>query len=144
MYPLYNNSSIVQYCIINRYPGVSDSLSQFKKNKGSIDDPDNNYYRGITLLSCLGKLFTSTINTRLTEFIKCSGSLGEEHAGFRGYSTSDHIVVLSSLIELLSRRKRLYCAFVDYKKAFDLIDRASLWSKLLLNGIKFFEPFMIL
>ena len=32
------------------------------KNKGSIDDPEK--YRGITLLSCLGKLFTSAINLR--------------------------------------------------------------------------------
>jgi len=105
------------------------------KNKGSIDDPDN--YRGITLLSCLGKLFTSVINSRLVDFIECTGLLGEEQAGFReGYSTSDHIFVLSSIIELyLSRHKRLYCAFIDYKKAFDLVDRSSLWSKLLSNGI---------
>ena len=88
------------------------------KNKGSPDDPDN--YRGITLLSCLGKLFTNCVNTRLTEYIECTGAMGEEQAGFReGYSTTDHIFVLSSLIELyLSRKKRLYCAFIDYKKSF--------------------------
>lgn len=34
-----------------------------------------------------------------------------------------------------SRKKRLYCAFVDLKKAFDLIDRESLWLKLLAHGI---------
>ncbi|KAJ8049160.1 hypothetical protein HOLleu_01775 [Holothuria leucospilota] len=33
------------------------------KNKGSIYDPDN--YRGITLLSCMGKLFTACVNARL-------------------------------------------------------------------------------
>ncbi len=86
------------------------------KNKGSIDDPDN--YRGITLLSCLGKLFTNCINKRLTDYIESTGTLGEEQAGFReGYSTCDHIFVLNSLIELyLSRKKRMYCEFIDYKK----------------------------
>ena len=33
------------------------------KNKGSGNDPDN--YRGITLLSCLSKLFTSALNYRM-------------------------------------------------------------------------------
>ena len=38
------------------------------KNKGSANAPNN--YRGISSLSCLGKLFTSCINNRLTDFVK--------------------------------------------------------------------------
>ena len=105
------------------------------KNKGSPDDTDN--YRGITLLSCVAKLFTGCINRRLTDFIEGSGQLGEEQAGFReGYSTLEHAFVLQSLIGLyLHKKKRLYCLFVDYKKAFDLVDRSSLWMKLISHGI---------
>ena len=50
------------------------------KNKGSIDDPHN--YRGITLLSCLGKLFTSVIDARLTAYLESTWVLGDEQAGF--------------------------------------------------------------
>jgi len=106
------------------------------KKKGSIDDPDN--YRGITLLSCIGKLFTALINQRLSVFLEANNLLGEEQAGFReGYSTLDHIFILNGVIEMyLGKKMRIYAAFVDYKKAFDSIDRTSLWSKLLLYGIE--------
>uniref|UniRef100_A0ABM0MA50 RNA-directed DNA polymerase from mobile element jockey-like n=1 Tax=Saccoglossus kowalevskii TaxID=10224 RepID=A0ABM0MA50_SACKO len=105
------------------------------KNTGDTSDPSN--YRGITLLSCLGKFFTAVINDRLTSYLNCVGSLGEEQAGFRaGYSTLDHIFVLHSVIDLyLHNKKRVYCAFIDYKKAFDLIDSTSLWFKLISNHI---------
>ena len=105
------------------------------KKKGSVDDPDN--YRGITLLSCVGKLFTACINARLTVYVEGVGIMGEEQAGFReNYSTFDHIFTLHALVDFyLHRKKRIYCAFVDYKKAFDLLDRSSLWSKLISSGI---------
>ena len=105
------------------------------KNKGSPNDPDN--YRGITLLSCIGKLFTAAINLRLTNYVEQTGAIGDEQAGFRaGYSTVDHIFTLHAILDIyLHRKERLYCAFVDYKKAFDLVDRSSLWIKLISHGI---------
>ena len=106
------------------------------KNKGSRDDANN--YRGITLLSCLGKLFTSILNHRLTEFCEENLILQEIQAGFRkGYSTLDHVFVVKNLIDLYKLKKRkLFCCFVDYTKAFDTIWREALWHKLINYGIQ--------
>ena len=105
------------------------------KNKGATDNPDN--YRGIPLLSCVGKLFTALLNKRLTNYLDAIGGIGDEQAGFRnGYSTMDHIFTLYAIIEMyLSKGKRLYCAFIDYRKAFDMVNRTSLWKKMLSLGI---------
>ena len=105
------------------------------KGKGSKEDLDN--YRGITLLSCMGKHFTSLINKRLTDFLGGAGAIGPEQAGFRkGHSTTDHAFALHMLIELYKQKgKRIYAAFVDYRKAFDFVDRSALWTKLLKEGI---------
>ena len=106
------------------------------KNKGSINNVDN--YRGITLLSVIGKLFTSALNERLGKFLDNTGVRGEEQAGFRaGYSTLYQVFILHTLIGLyLHNKKRLYCCFIDYSKAFDLIDRVTLWRKLIDVGVK--------
>lgn len=69
------------------------------KNKGDPSNPDN--YRAITLLSCLGKLFTSILNTRLNFFANEFKIISENQTGFRkGYSTTDNIFVLHALIEI--------------------------------------------
>jgi exonuclease III len=106
------------------------------KNKGSKQDPNN--YRGITILSCLGKLFTSVINHRLEQFLKAAEYIGPEQAGFRkDFSTADHIFTLHGLIDMyLNHGKRLYCCFVDYQKAFDSVDRTELWRKVINSNIK--------
>ena len=118
-------------------------ISPIYKNKGEKSDPNN--YRGISIISCLGKLFTALINERLTKFADLNEIIGEEQAGFRsGYSTQDHIFTLHAIIETYlnqinpkqSGGKQLYCAFIDYQKAFDLVDRSCLWQKLLAYDIK--------
>lgn len=106
------------------------------KNKGDNQDPDN--YRAITLISCLGKLFTSVLNSRLNEFSNELSLISENQAGFRkGYSTTDNIFVLHTLISLyLSSGKKLYCTFIDFRKAFDTVWRTGLWTKLQRSGIR--------
>ena len=105
------------------------------KQKGSIDDPNN--YRGISLLSCFGKLFTSLINFRLNKFFYSCDTIGMEQAGFRaGHGVTDHIFTLSAIVDFfLYHKKRLYCVFIDYEKAFDLVNRSYLWQKLINAGV---------
>ena len=102
---------------------------------GDLHNPEN--YRPITILSCFGKLFTAVLNARLNRFVEDYEILEENQAGFRkGYATSDHIFVLHSLIEILkTRKKKLFCTFVDFSKAFDSVWRMGLWQKLLKNNI---------
>ncbi len=103
--------------------------------KGSTCDTNN--YRGITLVSCMAKLFTTIINKRLTDWCDENSVLTDAQFGFRkGRSTVDAIFVLSSLIEkTLNDKGRLYCAFVDLRKAFDCVNRNALWYKLYNSGI---------
>ena len=77
------------------------------------------------------------MNFRLATYAEKNDMIGEEQGGFReGYGTIGHAFVLGSLIEIYKQsHRRLYCAFIDYKKAFDLDDRSSLWTKMLKENV---------
>ena len=109
-------------------------LPVFKK--GNVNEVKN--YRGISLISNLGKLFTSVLNQRLLKWSQCNDVITDAQFGFRpGYGTVDAIFVLNSIIsQTLNNKKRLYCAFVDFQTAFDSINRCKLWYKLSKIGIK--------
>jgi len=82
--------------------------------KGSLNDVNN--FRGITLLSTLGKLFTKILNNRLTDWAEDYYVYVEAQAGFRSHmSTVDNIFVLHGLLTHgLNQDKQLYCAFIDF------------------------------
>lgn len=66
------------------------TIKPFYKNKDNTNDPKN--YRPITILSCLGKLFTAILNNRLNTYSESFLLLNENQCGFReGYSTLDCI-----------------------------------------------------
>ena len=104
--------------------------------KGDINQVEN--YRGITLLSTLGKLFSRILNTRLTEWAEQYHIYVESQTGFRkNTGTIDNIFVLHGVINhLLNENKKLYAAFIDYTKAFDYVVRENMWYKLLKYGIR--------
>ena len=89
-------------------------------------------YRGISLLSCLYKLYTSLLNQRLSLHCESNDYLVDEQNGFRSArSCQDHIYVLSSVIKnRKSNGEDTFCAFVDFKKAFDWVPRDLLLYKL--------------
>ena len=64
---------------------------------GSKMDPGN--YRGITLMSCLGKLFLSIINARLMVFVLENNILGCNQLGFvPGNRTSDAHIIINPIL----------------------------------------------
>jgi hypothetical protein len=104
--------------------------------KGDKENPDN--YRGISLLSILSKVFTGIINKRLNEWTEANEILNDVQAGFRkGRSTVDHIFTLNALIEKqFSKNMKFYVAFIDFKKAYDTVDRPILYAILFKAGIQ--------
>ena len=68
-------------------------VGSFQFIKTRVLDPNN--YRGISLINCICKIFTSLISIRITKHCDSVELLGNEQAGFRkNYSTCDHIFVL--------------------------------------------------
>ena len=113
----------------------SEAIIQPIHKKGDINSPNN--YRGISLLNVCGKLYSYILNKRLTFWIEEHKLLNEAQAGFRrNYSTIDHIFTLMSLVQKqFLNHGKLYCAFIDFKKAFDLVERQQLWSVLRKTGV---------
>ncbi len=97
-------------------------------------DPAN--YRGISLTSCLSKLFNSIINERLLSILQTK--LNKFQHGFTANRrTSDPILILRTLIDkyISPPKGKLYACFIDYEKAFDTVWRPGLFFKLQQLGV---------
>ncbi len=94
-------------------------------------------YRGINLLSCIYKCYSSVMNRRLLKYLEQNQLLCDEQNGFREKrSCLEHIFTLHSIIKnRKNESKDTFTAFIDYTKCFDLIDRNILYFKLIQYGI---------
>ena len=108
--------------------------------KGSVDSLDQ--CRGIALASNIGKIFARVMYMRLGRVVEREGFLGEIQNGFRpGRRVVDHVFTLSQVLEIARKRKRkVYMAFLDVRKAYDRVWRNALWAKM--EGLGFGGGFL--
>ena len=90
-------------------------VNLFKKR--DKEDPGN--YRGITLLSVVGKVFCKVLNNRLVQHFDKGGVLHGGQAGFRlKRSCVDNIYTLNELVQgRMKEGKRTFAFFLDIQKA---------------------------
>ena len=96
-------------------------------------------YRGIAILSCLGKFFNVIINERISDFVMSNKIIKPEQLGFvKGNRTSDNLFILHSLVDLYCNKngEKLYTAFIDFEKAYDKVSRNTMLKKLHRFGIR--------
>ena len=101
---------------------------------GSRADPGN--YRGIAIISCLGKLYLSLWARRLA--IHFDIRLDEAQSGFRqGRGAEDQLLsVYEVLLRRLKKKRPTYLFFIDFSKAFDTVWHDGLWKRLWDSGVK--------
>ena len=101
--------------------------------KGNLELMTN--YRGISLMSIAAKLYNSILLNRIR--VPIDKLLRNNQAGFRiGRSCNQQIHILRRIIEGANHEDiPLYITFVDFKKAFDSIDREMMFAILRHYGI---------
>ncbi len=93
-------------------------------------------FRRISVLPAINKIFDTIINTRF-KFIEAAFNLKDPfNGGFETNSmTSDNIFILNGLIEKSKcQNKPLFVCFIDFKRAFDVLNRVFMFVKLIKQG----------
>ncbi len=104
--------------------------------EGSRLEPGN--YRPITLLSCVGKLFGSILESRLSDWSETKGVIVDHQGGFRRHRGAPDQIFL--LREILSSRKErglpTLVTYVDCRKAYDTVWREGNFVRLFDAGVQ--------
>ena len=115
------------------YPSIwrLDILSPLHKS-GDKNIPGN--FRGISVSSCLGKLFNKIIFSRLEKYCTVNKTVSIfQGSGKKKTRTADHLMIVRFLIDKYVKNKgeKLYVCFVDLQKCYDTVPRTQLFFKLL-------------
>ena len=104
----------------------------FKKGDRTLCDN----YRGISILNIGYKIFSIILCERLKPFL--ANIIGNYQCGFRpGKSTTDQIFALRRILEkTLEYQIDTHHLFIDFKQAYDSIDRKSLFTTMASSYVK--------
>ena len=98
--------------------------------------PEN--YRKISITPALGQIFDSILNNRLQYAKECLLKDDPFQNRFKAKTSAvDNIFMLNGIIQKCKLNGRpLYACFVDFKSAFDFVNRSALLFKLYSNGVQ--------
>ena len=102
---------------------------------GSLHDPNN--YRGICVSSALLKIMCTLINSRIKSFCGKLNLINKNQIGFKSnHRTSDHLLTLKSVVKkyVTIGKNKLFCCFIDFRKAFDSVWHRGLFHKVASTG----------
>ncbi len=104
------------------------------KNKGSNEDMNN--YRGISVISPIAKIFEKILATQIITYLNSHNILFKGQHGFRSEHSCETALheLLSDMNMIRSLREIGIFLFIDFRKAFDLVDPDLLILKLKLYG----------
>ena len=95
-------------------------------------------FRGMIISSCMGKLFIKIFTRRIDTYLRTKDIWKINQCGFKSdHRTEDNLFILKTLHEsyAINRNRKIYAAFKDVCKFFDMIDRNLLYYKLLKYNI---------
>ena len=103
--------------------------------KGKGERSECASYRGISLLSVVGKVYGRVLIKRIR--VGTEDRICDEQGGFRrGRGCVDQVFAVRQVCEkYLGRNKEVFWAFMDLEKAYDRIDREGLWAVLRMYGL---------
>ena len=115
-------------------PGWKNVLIK-RLSKGSGDPLDCNQSRGISLINTEGKAYVMVILNRVRTYLEAQ--LLDAQQGFRQQrGTPDALFSLRRMMELARQYEApMHAAFVDFSKAFDLVNHRVLWAVLRARGL---------
>ena len=96
---------------------VTACMVPLYKDKGDVHECSN--FRGISLLSVVGKVYARVLKNRIRD--KTENVIAEVQSGFRrDRGCTDQIFIVRQICEkYLEKGKDVYFAFLDLEKAYD-------------------------
>ena len=117
------------------------------KKKGSRKNKQN--YRPISLLCSMSKILEKLVHKRVYKFLEKMNFFPNTQFGFRKSVSTSHAISLlvNTITKFMNKKKKTLGIFLDFSKAFDLIDHKILLQKLKKCGIrghanKWFESYL--
>ena len=114
---------------------------------GEKSDPSN--YRPISILSTVSKIFEKHVNKHLMAYLNKYKLLHDNQSGFRPKHSCQTALVklINDWMKCIDKGDLVGALFIDFRKAFDLVDHSILLNKLALyklnpSAIQWFKSYL--